>query len=392
MARGGFDIEKARTADLTPRSRGSLRERLGAFARALRRLGRARPDGSASHVERMMLHIERGEWQAAEREALALGVVGEAANDRGTMKKAGRALRRLGVGKRAWELLAKANVGFDGPEWDGTPLVGRTLLIERREGDLGVFLQYAPLLAKAAALGGRAIVLVEPRMAPLYRRSFPRLDVRDEAAGAALRAEADVFASFETLAFHFWPDAAAQQAAFTPLLADRDLVEAFRTRHRDPAGRPLVGIAWGSLNKAKGLPALSDWGAFLSRLPARFVSLQYGDVANALGELDRMVRGGVVHDPSVDQLVDMDRFAAQVAAMDAVVTISNTGAHLAGALGTKTAVVLDDTFHLSWPVNGGPTLYPSASLVLRRGRPWRVVLDEVESGFFAPLFLGRTRR
>jgi hypothetical protein len=389
MSRQGVDIEKARAADLTPRSRGFFRETLGAIGRSLRRLGRSRPPGTAAHAERMMFHIERGEWAAAEREALALGEIGAAEGDRGSMKKAGRALRRLGVGRRAWELLAKAKAGEAGPEWDGSPLAGRTLLVERREGDLALFLQFAPLLARASGLGGRCMVLVEPRIAPLYRRTFPRLDVRfEEGDLAAVRAEADVFASFETLALHFWPDDASQQAAFSPLLADRDLVEAFRAQYRRRAGEPLVGIAWGSLNKAKGLPALADWGALLPRLPARFVSLQYGDVANALGELNALVPGGIVHDPAVDQLADIDRFAAQVGAMDAVITISNTGAHLAGAMGKRTAVILDDGFHLSWPVAGRATLYPSVTLLRRKGRPWRAAMDEVEADFFRPAFGG----
>ena len=46
----------------------------------------------------------------------------------------------------------------------------------------------------------------------------------------------------------------------------------------------------------------------------------------------------------------MDRFAAQLGALDAVVTISNTGAHLAGAMGIPTCLIRDDWFRRAWPV------------------------------------------
>ena len=46
------------------------------------------------------------------------------------------------------------------------------------------------------------------------------------------------------------------------------------------------------------------------------------------------------HDPDVDQLRDMDGFAAQVASLDLVISVSNAIAHTAGALGVPTWVLL----------------------------------------------------
>jgi ADP-heptose:LPS heptosyltransferase len=42
----------------------------------------------------------------------------------------------------------------------------------------------------------------------------------------------------------------------------------------------------------------------------------------------------------VDQLADLDAFAAQVSAMDLVITIDNSTAHLAGALGVPIWLLL----------------------------------------------------
>jgi hypothetical protein len=72
----------------------------------------------------------------------------------------------------------------------------------------------------------------------------------------------------------------------------------------------------------------------------------------------------------------MDRFAAQIAALDIVVTISNTGAHLAGALGVPAIVMLDGGFRLSWPVFGETVAaYPSVRLIQKDGQAWAQVLE-----------------
>ncbi|WP_156942599.1 hypothetical protein [Mesorhizobium sp. L48C026A00] len=324
----------------------------------------------------MAQSVERRDWQAAREHALALGLLGEQLGDRGLVKKAGRGLRRLRGGNRAWQLIASSKQVPGRPEWDGSDLAGRRLAVERREGDLAIFLQFASLLGPVVAAADRCTVLIEPRLAPLYRRTYPALDVRPEAEAAAA-VDADVFACFETLARHFWPDEPTARAPFVPLEPDRRLVAELRGAYLDHGPGPLIGFAWGSLNKSKDLPVLDDWRALLGGLPGHFVSMQYGDVGPALSEFERWAPGRIIHDASVDQLSDMDRFAAQIAALDAVVTISNTGANLAGALGVPTVVLLDDGFRLSWPAFGETVAtYPSVRLVRKGGRAWASAMRE----------------
>jgi hypothetical protein len=108
------------------------------------------------------------------------------------------------------------------------------------------------------------------------------------------------------------------------------------------------------------------------------VSLQYGDVAADVSQLRASSGREVLYDETVDSLTDLDTFCAQVAAMDCVVTISNTGAHVAGSLGVRTVVLLDDNLHLMWPVQSTQTAwYPSARLVRKQGRAWAEVFSEV---------------
>ena len=64
-----------------------------------------------------------------------------------------------------------------------------------------------------------------------------------------------------------------------------------------------------------------------------FVSLQYGDHSSEIREVESELGLKIIQDPSIDPLQELDGFAAQVAAMDLVITTSNTTAHVAGALG-----------------------------------------------------------
>lgn len=372
-------LEKAKAADLRPQS--SIGKRLRAIVDGAKGLFK-RPSRHANakvqqHTRLMEESIERRDWLVARDHALALGELGERLGDAGLVKKAGRALRRLHGGNRTWQLIAMSKRVTGRPEWDGSDLAGRTLLIDRRAGDLAIFFQFASLLGPAAAAAGRCIVFVEPRLAPLYHRTYPALDVRIEGEEDLDAVKADVFSGFETLATRFWPDDPAARAPFVPLRPDRGLVAELRGKYLDRGPGPLIGFAWGSLNKSKDLPALEDWRTLLGQLPGQLVSLQYGDVGPALLEFERHAPGRIVHDSSVDQLSDMDRFAAQIAALDMVVTISNTGANLAGALGVPTIIMLDDSFRLSWPAFGDTVAaYPSVRLIRKGGRAWAPAVQE----------------
>lgn len=106
-------------------------------------------------------------------------------------------------------------------------------------------------------------------------------------------------------------------------------------------GRRLVGLSWRSHNPDIGAAKtalLTDF-APLFRLPnCRFVDLQYGDTLAEREALERDTGIVVEHVDEIDNTNDIDALAALVTACDAVVTVSNTTAHLAGALGKPTFV------------------------------------------------------
>jgi hypothetical protein len=338
----------------------------------------------ARQVAEYRRRIAARDWQGVLPLALEVAAEAEKRRDRRLLDEMSQALTRLGALGRAAELrILRRHIvqGRRAGEWMGEDISDRTLLInlmETHKQGLATALGHVSSVGIAAKRAGRTIVVVEKRLVPLFRRTFPEVEVRAVGPeGDAARAAADAFAGVQHLAALFETDAATIAGNFKPLAADPAVAAALRAAYRKGDDLPLVGISWGSIAPGKDMPPLSAWAPLLAIKGIRFVSLQYGKIEKDLAVLRGGDDGRILYDPSVDQLVDMDRFAAQVAAMDAVVTISNTGAHLSGALGKKTVVLLGEGFRRSWPVNSDTTpYYPTALLIGRQGRPWEAAIEK----------------
>jgi hypothetical protein len=117
----------------------------------------------------------------------------------------------------------------------------------------------------------------------------------------------------------------------------------------------------------------------LFELPdTRLISLQYGD-HKALDNQAAAARAPLLIDPSVNQLLDIDVFAAQIAAMDLVVTIDNSTAHLAGALGVPVCLLLPFAADWRWLRGGEKSPWYPGMRVFRQRKPgdWQPVIENV---------------
>jgi hypothetical protein len=340
------------------------------------------------HLAKAERSAEIADWDAALTEVRAAVAEAERSRDVQGMLTSGGFLERLldyAGSARIAAIAGRLRSPSTLPEWDGTARPDKTLLVIRRIRHIGDQLRLARLIPLAARRVRRCIVLAEPRLVPLYQRSYPEVDVRSTATQQeSAIVEADIVASYETLWEHLGSSEQSIVEGFTPLQPDPALVHQFRSKYK-VGGRPLVGISWKSRNENKDCPLLADWAEMMKSLAADFVSLQYGDLKHDIDALRRLSASNLICDDSVDSMRDLDGFAAQVSALDAVVSISNTTAHMAGALGIKSVVILDDKSHLPWPyyLSWSPW-YPSTMLIRRRRRRWLEVLEEVPATIGTP--------
>ena len=370
----GYRVGKAvfRIGDGIKSSRRSLRRWLRSPALA-RRMGRFQHS------------IAKRDWTTARIQAREIAALAEAAGDARLIEEMGIALLRLGdygpVGRLRLES-RRISRGSERKEWTGGDVAGALLVdfVENEAQGMGGTIQHGRFVAAAAKRAKRCIALVEPRLVPLFNRSFPGVEARaaSRESKTAAAAEAEQIAGFEHLMAYLGTDAEMIERGFVPMQAEPKSAAELSARYRSGHSKPLVGISWGSSAYAKELPGLQEWAALLGAIDAKFVSLQYGSVAAEIARLEADSGKQIINDASVDQLADLDRFAAQIAALDAVVTISNTGAHLAGALGGPTIVIIDDHFRRAWPVGVERTpYYPAVTLVAKEARAWSAVMREV---------------
>ncbi len=259
---------------------------------------------------------------------------------------------------------------FPLPYWAGELLDGVRVLVWTEQGP-GDEILIASMLPDLLARGAAVSLLCSERMTPLFRRSFPTITVIDTIDGVT----PDAFRfqiSLSELGRHLRPTRESFGTSRAILQADPTHRDALRAQYRGDSNSPLVGISWRSravgVEGEKSQP-LATWEPVLRTPGVRFVCLQYGDCAAEIRDAEQRFGIQILHDPAIDPLKDLDAFAAQVAAMDLVISVSNTTVHVAGGLGLPTWVMV-----------------PAA-----RGRIWYWFLNRVDSPWYPGVRLVRQR-
>jgi len=241
-----------------------------------------------------------------------------------------------------------------GPEWRGEDLSGKRILIWTEQG-IGDQILHGSMIPEIVARADHVLIECVGRLAPIFARSFAGTTVIGRTRPGASPAEEEKY-DYQIAAGSLGQYLRRDYASFPPrrsfLNADIEKVEGFRRKYSDLAGgRRIAGLAWRSLNHRVGADksaALADLAPVLQTADTIFVNLQYGDCADELAEVRARLGVEVYQDPDVDQLKDMDSFFAQVAAMDLVISTSNSTVHVAGSQGVPTLLLLPRGKGLIW--------------------------------------------
>jgi hypothetical protein len=239
------------------------------------------------------------------------------------------------------------------PLWRGAKLSSGPVLIWGEQG-IGDEIMFAGLMPDAIRTGNKFILDCAARLQPLFARSFPGIDVVARSPKANESNPEFAFAAHlpaGSMPGLFRQTEAAFVATTSPyLVADPLAREGFRNRYRETAGKRLAGIAWytNSRNSSRTRSIDLSTLAPLFAIPdIRWISLQYGEY-DALAKQVASSQAALFIDRDIDQFRDIDRFAAQLAALDFVVSIDNSTAHLAAALGVTTFLLLPFAADWRW--------------------------------------------
>lgn len=285
------------------------------------------------------------------------------------------------------------------PRWKpGQSLAGKRLFISAEQG-LGDEVLYASMLPDLIAELGedRLGVGVEPRLVPLFRRSFPQATVvahHTETRDGRIRRD---FPDLDPKAFDLW----ALMGDFLPAIrgAVRDFPRnpAFLTA--DPARiahwrsylaalgtTPKVGVMWKSLKSSalrdRAFSPFEAWQGVLSTPGIQFIDLQYGDTHS---EREAMRAAGLnIHTPEgIDLKQDLDDLAALCFALDLVVGPSTATTNIAAACGTPIWLILPPNPWLALGESYYPW-YPRSQLFIAPGvDDWAPVMVSIAESLAA---------
>lgn len=273
------------------------------------------------------------------------------------------------------------------PLWEGDALAGRTLLVQAEQG-IGDVIMFAACLADLPDDAARLVVECDPRLVPLFARSFPRLEVvgrdrEDTQAWLSRLPAVDVKVAVGSLPRWYRTRAEQFTAHGGYLAADPGAVIRWRERLAAIGPGLKVGIAWRGGGKAQVKRQrsldLTQWYPLLRRPGAVFVNLQYDAREEELNRVRRET-GTVIHAwAEADPLVDLDAHAALVGALDLVIAADNSAVHLAGALDKPAWVMVPSIPDWRWMLGREDSpWYPSLRLFRQTDAgDWTPVLERI---------------
>jgi len=300
-----------------------------------------------------------------------------------------------GWDKYAWRERAGAVFldRFPQPRWDGSSLAGKTLLVHAEQG-IGDEILFATCYRELIAQAQRLIIVCEPRLVALFRRSFPEATVHGHARVSTwdplpVSERVDYQISAGSVPAFLRRDAASFPRQKQLLIPDETQVARWKER-LDALGTGLkVGISWragGRVSERRRRTTDFEAWSGLFQLPGvQWINLQYGDADEEISEA-RERYGITIHDlPGADPLLDQDAFAAKISALDLVISVGNATAHMAGAVGKAAWVLLPFVPGWRWQIAGETSPWYESVWLLRQQQlgdwtvPFRRATDALQA-------------
>jgi Flp pilus assembly protein TadD len=279
--------------------------------------------------------------------------------------------------RKKHDLFRRDFINLPGPIWDGSNPGGRTILAHAEQG-LGDTIQFARFLPLLARCGGRPILACEPSLILLLSKI----------AGVHVVSKFDPLPQYDA-----WIDQMSLPYAFGTTLdtipsrggymtADPGLIAAHRSRL--PPGR-CIGLAWTGnplhRNDQRRTPPMDAFTPLQALQHCHIVSL-----------VPHRTLPGVALPPR--PLTDYAETAALIAALDLVITIDTSVAHVAGALGRPAWVLLPHAPDWRWLLGRSDSPWYDSVRLFRQPSPgdWRSVMARVVAALAERNEIGLTDR
>ncbi len=245
------------------------------------------------------------------------------------------------------------------PRWKHEPLKDKTILVCSEQG-VGDEILFSAYVTKLARIAKHVIIETDPRLVPLFSRSFKNLEVHPYSRRVSgtqpvysyhwlkkCKIYPDLFIDLASLPY-FLEETHQKLLSTTPhLKGDINVTRAWKDRLKKMTGdKPVLGLFWRSglyISARKHFyPTIDLWGPILSLKNVAFLSLQFDDDSHDVMLAKQLFGVEILKVEDINLRDDLDQTASLCKALTGVIAPSTTTAHLSGSVGTKT-IIMDRT-------------------------------------------------
>lgn len=275
-----------------------------------------------------------------------------------------------------WHLPYHPPRGFAQGLWDGGELNGKTILLHHEQG-LGDSLNFIRFAPQVKARGGTVIVECQPELARLFETAE---GVDQVIPGGAALPAFDVYAPLLSLGAILGVTEETIPRTVPYLSAPNGVSPPDVERIRRAKSHAFsVGISWGGKpshkNDRNRSVAFSRFLGLTEQPETRFFSLQKGPPVQEM--IDQACPSLV--DDVGSNMADFADSAAAVEALDLVITVDTSLAHLAGAMGKPVWVLVPFAPDWRWQMDRPDTPWYPTMRLFRQSEPgdWDSVFDRI---------------
>ena len=248
------------------------------------------------------------------------------------------------------------------PIWYGQHCKHLLVMSEQGVGDI-IF--YASMLGMVQKIVGKITIAVDERLLPLLSRSFPNIIFVDSKLSLDVRLyDAQVPFGSLPVVLNAHPD---MVSCGIPYLVDNQELTKNLKNKLSSKTQFKCGFAWKSnsqkitRDKSISLDALKP---ILQIQEYEFINLQYGDTQTEINNFEKNYGTKLTNVEGIDLFKNIDGLLSIIQTCDFIVTTSNVTAHLAGALGKTTFLLVPYSAGRIWYWHEEiiSSWYPSISL------------------------------
>ncbi|ALV29500.1 hypothetical protein ADZ37_02025 [Pannonibacter phragmitetus] len=275
------------------------------------------------------------------------------------------------------EITSCLNRKFRKPQWDGSDLTGKTIMIWNDQG-VGDCLRSGTLIADIMEMADKVIIEVPKKLVAPFEHSFPDALTRTP--------------TFESITLMATTDDYDCQisSADLPRYIRNDLESFKKTRHPvfkintgrarelyrripDADKKPVVGVSWRSSKlapaRAKNYLSVMDFAPVVETKDIVFVNLQYSCIDREVTYLQEGHGANLIHFADIDQMNNIEDAAALASCCDLVITANTSVSDIAGCYGMPCWTFGDDISHYMFGQEQTPWFPRTTYTKLKPGQP-----------------------